>query len=66
MTTRRLADELGEVEPFGLDPCSERLGTQFLPTGIERVGHCGERLVDRCPGRLLVVDRVERAETGLE
>ena len=66
VTASRLADELGEVEPFGFDTCDERLGAECLPAGVERGGHCGERLVDRCPGRLLVVDRVERAETGLE
>ena len=66
VTAGRLADELGEVEPFGLDPACERLGAERGPAGLERVRDRGQRLVDGLAGGLLVVDRLERTEPGLQ
>ena len=62
----RSADELGEIESFGVDPRVERLAAERGAAALERRGDRGHRLVDRLTGRLLVVDRCERAEPGLQ
>ena len=63
---RRPADELGQVESFGRDPLVERDRAERRAAILERRGDRGHRLVDGLAGRLLLVDRIERAEACLE
>ncbi len=66
VATGRSAGELGEVETFGGDPLVERRRAERRAAIFERRGDGGHGVVDGLAGRLLLVDRVERAEARLE
>ena len=63
----RRAGVLGEVEPLGRDPRRERRRRRARRGGPTSAASTAcDGLVERLAGRLLLVDRGERAELGLE
>ncbi len=61
-----LADVLRQVEALGLDAGDERFGGECSATVVERRRDGAHGVVDRLAGGLLLVDRLESTELGLQ
>ena len=66
VATARLAGELGQVEPLGLDPAARSRAGERLTAAGDRRGDGVDRLVEALSGRSALVDGGERAEPRLQ